>query len=249
MVDVFISYSNKDLDLAESLAAALEAKGFTVWWDFNLVGGANYRKEILQQLQAARGVIVIWTENSVTSEFVLDEADHAAAEKKFLPVRDHKLKIRNIPLGFRGAQTYPLTEIDRIAAALNAMGVEPAGEGNSVYQRVPRSRSRAFPWRAVVTGFLAIGLVGAVVYGFLPGRRADADEDSVWHHARTTWTREAMRDYLNHYPEGFYHRKARALIEWDMGVLCARLRWRVSHPLLCHEVATIAVRHKEPNAY
>ncbi|MGA7323940.1 MAG: toll/interleukin-1 receptor domain-containing protein [Rhodomicrobium sp.] len=244
MIDIFISYSNKDRELAASLAAALEAKGFSTWWDFNLVGGANYRKEILQQLQAARAVIVIWTENSVTSEFVLDEADHAAAEKKFIPVRDQKLEIRNIPLGFRGAQTYPLTEIERIAAALKAMGVEPGGEGNSVAQRVAKQEpARALPWRAVAASILTAGFLGAVVYGFLPGKRANADEDSVWHHARTTWTREAMRDYLNHYPEGFYHRKAKALIESDMGILCARFRWRVSHPLLCHEVATMAVRH------
>ena len=33
MADIFISYSQKDRDVATALAAALEARGYTVWWD------------------------------------------------------------------------------------------------------------------------------------------------------------------------------------------------------------------------
>jgi putative transposase len=77
MSDVFISYSNKDRALAAKVAADLEAIGYSVWWYYNLIGGRSFRKQIIEKLNAARAVIVIWAYNSVSSEFVLHRASPA----------------------------------------------------------------------------------------------------------------------------------------------------------------------------
>ena len=123
MADIFISYKSEERALPEVLASDLRAAGYSVWWDVDLVGGAAFRAQILEQLNAARAVIVIWTPASVRSEFVLDEADHAKREGKLIPVRVPELDPRHIPLGHRQAQTYLLSERPRILGALQAMGL------------------------------------------------------------------------------------------------------------------------------
>ena len=99
MADIFISYKSEERALPEALASDLRAAGYSVWWDVDLVGGAAFRAQILEQLTAARAVIVIWTPASVRSEFVLDEADHAKREGKLIPVRAPELDPRRHPLG------------------------------------------------------------------------------------------------------------------------------------------------------
>ena len=77
MIDVFISYAREDRRFAAELAQMLEKHNYQVWWDWNLIGGANYREIIGGKLKEARKVIVLWSENSVHSAFVIDEAQEA----------------------------------------------------------------------------------------------------------------------------------------------------------------------------
>jgi adenylate cyclase len=41
MADIFISYAREDVARVEKLNRALEAQGFSVWWDGNLATGAR----------------------------------------------------------------------------------------------------------------------------------------------------------------------------------------------------------------
>jgi hypothetical protein len=125
MADIFISYKSEERALPEALANDLRAAGYSVWWDVDLVGGATFRTQILEQLNAAPAVIVIWTPASVQSEFVLDEADHALASKKLIPLRVNDLSINSIPLGFRQLQTYLLGDRARLFGALRALSLTP----------------------------------------------------------------------------------------------------------------------------
>ena len=102
-------------------------------------GRGAFRAQILEKLNAARAVIVIWTPASVQSEFVLDEADHAKREGKLIPVRVPELDPRHIPLGHRQAQTYLLSERPRILGALQAMGLSTQPPRRR-RRRPPRSR-------------------------------------------------------------------------------------------------------------
>ena len=81
MADIFISYSKKDEPDARLLSAFLEVRGYSVWWDANLEGGDKYRATITAELSKARAVVVIWTKNSVGSDWVQSEAGRALNER------------------------------------------------------------------------------------------------------------------------------------------------------------------------
>lgn len=107
MTDIFISYSRKDRARAEVMATALIARGLDVWWDTHLKAGSEFRHEIAKNLEDAKAVIVIWSEESVASRFVCDEADVGAQHDTLFPVL---VDLVDIPLGFRQIQTADLTK-------------------------------------------------------------------------------------------------------------------------------------------
>jgi TolB-like protein/predicted Zn-dependent protease len=86
MADIFISYARPDRARIERLAAALESQGFSVWWDRQIEGGAEFAKSIEVELGAATAVIVAWSEHSLDSHWVRDEADFAREANKLLPL-------------------------------------------------------------------------------------------------------------------------------------------------------------------
>jgi formylglycine-generating enzyme required for sulfatase activity len=95
--DIFISYKREEHAEAEKLAKALESQGWSVWWDPKLRAGERYDDVIGLALKNARCVIVLWSELSVESEYVRDEAAYALKYKKIVPVA---LK-ENLDLPFR----------------------------------------------------------------------------------------------------------------------------------------------------
>ncbi|MBL8557774.1 MAG: toll/interleukin-1 receptor domain-containing protein [Hyphomonadaceae bacterium] len=102
MADVFISYAREDVSKAKLLAEALSANGLSVWWDHDIMGGEEFRTQIDETISAAKLVIVIWSENSVKSPFVKDEASRANARDKLLPVAIGEVEP---PVGFGELQT------------------------------------------------------------------------------------------------------------------------------------------------
>ena len=87
MADVFISYSRTDAASIEKLAAALEKAGFSVWWDRHIDAGETYARAIEHELDAAKTVVVAWSQHSHFSEWVKDEAAFASKHNKLFPVR------------------------------------------------------------------------------------------------------------------------------------------------------------------
>jgi serine/threonine-protein kinase len=102
--DVFVSYKAEDRARLRPLIAALEEEGFTVWWDTHIGGGAHWREDIQEHLDAARCVIVVWSKRSVGPEgdFVRDEASRARKRGAYLPV---SLDAVEPPLGFGEVQS------------------------------------------------------------------------------------------------------------------------------------------------
>ncbi len=74
MTDIFLSYSRADRPKAQTMAAALEADGFSVWWDKVLRAGQTYDEVTETMLREARVVIVLWSQTSVKSKWVRAEA-------------------------------------------------------------------------------------------------------------------------------------------------------------------------------
>jgi serine/threonine-protein kinase len=108
MADVFVSYKAEDRRKIKPLVRALEAEGFSVWWDEQIGGGAAWRHAIEAELNAAKSVVVIWTRRSVGPDgtFVQDEATRAQERHVYIPVTMEKV---HLPLGFGETQALSLT--------------------------------------------------------------------------------------------------------------------------------------------
>ena len=108
MSDVFVSYKAEDRRRVKPLVEALEAEGYSVWWDAQIGGGAAWRQAIETELNAAKSVIVVWSNRSVgpEGEFVQDEATRAKQRHVYVPILIDKV---HPPLGFGETQALPLT--------------------------------------------------------------------------------------------------------------------------------------------
>jgi hypothetical protein len=104
--DVFISYAREDRDRARVLADALEARGWSVWWDRKIVAGQTFDHAIEQQLESAASVVVLWSEHSVASEWVRNEAAVASERDTLVPALIDTVRL---PLEFRRRHAADLT--------------------------------------------------------------------------------------------------------------------------------------------
>ena len=106
MSDIFISYAREDRPSAERLAGALEAQGWSVWWDRAIPAGKTFDEVIEKAINAARCVIVLWSKESVPSRWVRTEAEEGARRDVLVPVL---IEEATIPLAFRRIQAADLT--------------------------------------------------------------------------------------------------------------------------------------------
>ena len=110
MADIFISYANEDRETAGQLARALESAGLSVWWDRRIPAGRTWRAVLEEALQSMRCLIVLWSENSLKSPWVLEEAEEARRLDKLL----FPVLIGHVapPVGFRAIQAANLIDWD-----------------------------------------------------------------------------------------------------------------------------------------
>src|SRR4029453_1919872 len=107
MSDIFLSYASEDRQRVAPLVRALERRGWSVWWDRTILPGRTYDIVIEEALEAARCVIVVWSNTSVTSDWVKTEAAEGARRRILVPVA---LDAVRIPLEFRRIQAAQLMD-------------------------------------------------------------------------------------------------------------------------------------------
>ncbi|MGH8125293.1 MAG: TIR domain-containing protein [Rhodanobacteraceae bacterium] len=107
MADVFISYARADKVRVAPLVAAIEAKGWSVWWDPEITPGQEFDDEIDAEIDAAKAVLVVWTPTSVASRWVRGEAREAAERGILVPVRFEKARL---PMDVRAIHTTDLDD-------------------------------------------------------------------------------------------------------------------------------------------
>ena len=107
MTDIFISYAREDEPRIKDLVHALEEHGRSVFWDRRIPTGKSWQSYIGQALGDAKCVIVAWSHNSITSDWVIEEANDAKERGILVPILLDSVKP---PLGFRGIQAADLTD-------------------------------------------------------------------------------------------------------------------------------------------
>src|SRR5262245_50894823 len=105
MADIFVSYSNKDRACVRVLADTLSAYGWSVWWDREIPAGRTFDEVIAEALAAARCVVVVWSKESMRSNWVLEEAEEGRRRGILMPVL---IEGGRPPLGFGRIQAVDL---------------------------------------------------------------------------------------------------------------------------------------------
>ncbi|MGD2153958.1 MAG: toll/interleukin-1 receptor domain-containing protein [Gemmatimonadales bacterium] len=141
MSDVFLSYAREDLSHAERLARALEAAGWSVWWDRSIPAGKTFDEVIEAKLEAARCVVVLWSRAAVASDWVREEASEGKRRGILVPVLiESEVKV---PLGFRRIQAADLADWDgsdtdsSFQQLVRDIGSVRTGESRPVLRIVP----------------------------------------------------------------------------------------------------------------
>ena len=114
MSDIFISYASADRPRAAQVAQALQARGWSVWWDRAIPPGRQFDEVIEEALDAAHCVVVLWSKTSTASSWVKTEAAEAMRRTVLIPALiDPDARI---PLEFRRLQAADLARWNGVDA-------------------------------------------------------------------------------------------------------------------------------------
>lgn len=170
---VFLSYVRKDVERARSIAQTIEQAGHSVWWDRHIKGGAQYSKEIEHALNQADAIVVLWSEQSVDSAWVRDEAAAGRDTGRLVPVR---LDTSQPPLGFRQYQTVDLGKKtrshryrDELLQAIDNLAPAVAAPADSRSVETPKKKRERSPnrWLLLTCGALILlAVTSAAVWHF-----------------------------------------------------------------------------------
>jgi len=202
MADVFISYSKSHRHLTADLARELEAKGLDVWWDTDLLAGESFRQRIQAELKACKAAIVIWTPDSVNSDYVLSEAERARIAKKLIQVRTYDIEPTDLPTPFDTSHVPLISDRRSIFGGLARLGVlkdyavDPATP-TALYVGAGRGMSWFSGRRGIAIGLLTLALVVGVVTALSITRSGIADLGSDTLKSRATSAAEAFHASLN----------------------------------------------------
>jgi TolB-like protein/tetratricopeptide (TPR) repeat protein len=162
---IFLSYAHGDHAQAQRLAGVLQRAGYTVWWDALIEGGTRYAKTIDEALVKADAVLVLWTKQSIESDWVRDEAAQGRDRHRLVPL---SLDGTQPPLGFRQIQTIDLSHWRGRADAPQLEAVRRAiatAVGRPVPPRVVEQRKTGMSRRAALGA--GAGAVAALAGGGL----------------------------------------------------------------------------------
>ena len=114
MSDIFLSFASVDRERIRPLVAALGATGWSVFWDRTIPTGKTWRQVIAQEIRSCRAVIVVWSQHSVESTWVQEEAEEGKRRQVLLPILLDQV---DPPFGFGSIQAADLTRWDGSAEA------------------------------------------------------------------------------------------------------------------------------------
>lgn len=109
MSDIFVSYASEDRERIMPLVRVLEKTAWSVFWDRTIPAGKTWREVIGGEIQSARCEVVVWTETSVKSRWVQEEAEVGIRRGILIPVLLDRVEP---PFGFGSIQAADLVGWD-----------------------------------------------------------------------------------------------------------------------------------------
>lgn len=172
MPHIFLSYASEDRERVRLLVRALEAEGFSVWWDRTIPPGTTWADIIEAELERADRVAVVWTRASVASKWVKTEASEGLERGILVPVLLDDVPPAQLPLAFKHLQAASLVhwagepdhpEFRQLCAAIRGER-DGGGEGppRVLGGRKKRAASERLP---LLVGALAVALSALVASG------------------------------------------------------------------------------------
>jgi len=99
---VFLSYCRDDLELATTIKAGLESRGFSIWFDRQGIREGNWKERVIEGLNRARALVVVLTPAAFASDAVRRELEFAAGERlPIIPVTAGRLATDALPAWYR----------------------------------------------------------------------------------------------------------------------------------------------------
>jgi hypothetical protein len=166
MADVFISYSKAHADITRSLAKDIEAQGLSVWWDTEMVQGESFRRRILEEIKAAKAVVVVWTPESIRSDYVHSEAERGRIAGKLIQLKTADVEPHDLPPPFDTSHAADVADRGALMAGLARFGLLPdyTPDPSAPLPIYGASRSRGWlGWRP--TALIATGIMALVALG------------------------------------------------------------------------------------
>ena len=123
-MEVFLSYTSDDTELARRIAETLMAAGINTWWDkWCIYSGDSLRQKIDEGLGDCTHFLVLLTPQSINKPWVNAEMDAALVRKlddqcKFLPVR-HDLPVSALPPLLKALFSPTVTTDEEIKQLIN----------------------------------------------------------------------------------------------------------------------------------
>ncbi|NCR74313.1 MAG: TIR domain-containing protein [Microcystis aeruginosa K13-06] len=105
-LEVFISYSRADSDLARRLNESLISLGKLTWFDQeSIASGEDFRREIYQGIEISDNFVFIISPKSINSPYCSDEVEYAQKlNKRIIPILHQKVAAKDLPAALASIQ-------------------------------------------------------------------------------------------------------------------------------------------------
>jgi len=188
MTDIFISYKREQREWVSQLVTALEDYGLSIWWDPKIEVGEQYFHTINRVIQKVDAILVIWSEESIDSEWVMSEASVGMERKNIIPILKDPV---TPPLPFNILQN----------ADLSQWQGEREHRG---FQELLNSIQKYCTLNQKISKKVSSSLSS--------NNQEDADI-IAWEETKKHRRKQDYRAYLKAYPKGQYHQEARQALK------------------------------------
>lgn len=113
------------------------ARGYAVWWDFDLESWGSYQSQIDAALAEAAVVVVIWSEGAAASVYVKAEANKALSAGKLINVRPPEFPVSAVPSPYNALHidTLDLAEPYRLLRSIRGVWAgKPRATAKPLYE-------------------------------------------------------------------------------------------------------------------